>query len=120
MGCCYQLCSTSKLQNLYLRSVLSSPFVGWLQIYNGLGLLLVSLHPKLSAHRFAGPAIFAGTLVFAGSIIALILSPRSEPFNGAHDCEWLTIMPILRSRILGPVTPVGGMILIAGWISLAF
>ncbi|KAH7107007.1 hypothetical protein BKA62DRAFT_611094, partial [Auriculariales sp. MPI-PUGE-AT-0066] len=72
-------------------------------IYNGLGLLLVSLHPQLSVHRFAGPAIFSGTLLFSGTILLNVLYPRAN-----------------RTRMLGPVTPVGGMILIAGWISLVF
>ncbi|KZV94108.1 DUF423-domain-containing protein [Exidia glandulosa HHB12029] len=69
-------------------------------IYNGLGLLAGSLHPRFAAHRFAGPAILAGTIIFSGSIVALTLSPKT--------------------RIFGPITPVGGMIMIAGYISLAF
>lgn len=69
-------------------------------IYNGLGLLLVALNPRLAANRFACPAILGGTLVFSGSIVALILSPKV--------------------RILGPITPLGGLFMIAGYISLAF
>ncbi|EJD52161.1 hypothetical protein AURDEDRAFT_83177 [Auricularia subglabra TFB-10046 SS5] len=74
-------------------------------IYNGLGLLLVSLNPRLAANRFACPAILGGTLVFSGSIVALILSPNQRR---------------RRVRILGPITPLGGLIMIAGYISLAF
>ncbi|KAI0652190.1 hypothetical protein C8Q79DRAFT_936529 [Trametes meyenii] len=69
-------------------------------IYNGLGLLLVSLHPRFAVHRFAGPAIAVGSILFSGSIVTLIL---------AKD----------RFRWLGPVTPIGGSILIAGYIALA-
>lgn len=42
-------------------------------MYNGLALLLVSLHPRFSSHRFSGPAIAAGGLIFSGSIMALVL-----------------------------------------------
>ncbi|KAI0673455.1 hypothetical protein C8Q78DRAFT_1017261 [Trametes maxima] len=69
-------------------------------IYNGLGLLLVSLHPRFAVHRFAGPAIAVGSILFSGSIVTLIL---------AKD----------RFRWLGPVTPIGGSILIAGYVALA-
>ncbi|KAJ7103422.1 hypothetical protein B0H15DRAFT_812179 [Mycena belliarum] len=67
---------------------------------NGLGLLLLSLHPRFSVHRFAGPAIAAGTLLFSGSIYALVLN---------RD----------RFKFLGPVTPMGGMLMIAGYVSMA-
>ncbi|KAI9460935.1 hypothetical protein BJY52DRAFT_1261342 [Lactarius psammicola] len=67
-------------------------------IYNGLGLCLISLHPRFSSHRFAGPAIALGGFIFSSSIMALVLS----------------------KGVLGPVTPLGGMIAILGYISLAF
>ncbi|KAJ3935320.1 MAG: hypothetical protein NXY57DRAFT_958266 [Lentinula lateritia] len=69
------------------------------KIFNGLGLLLISLHPRFSVHRFAGPAIMTGTVLFSGSIFALTLD---------HNLKFL-----------GPVTPMGGVIMIAGYISLA-
>ncbi|KAJ3365743.1 hypothetical protein GGF32_008141 [Allomyces javanicus] len=47
----------------------------------------------LPAHLFA-----AGITMFSGSIYALVLSPRF--------------------RFLGPVTPIGGMCLIGGWVAL--
>ncbi|KAJ3812244.1 hypothetical protein EV368DRAFT_81213 [Lentinula lateritia] len=68
-------------------------------IFNGLGLLLISLHPRFSVHRFAGPAIMTGTVLFSGSIFALTLD---------HNLKFL-----------GPVTPMGGVIMIAGYMSLA-
>ncbi|KZT05897.1 DUF423-domain-containing protein [Laetiporus sulphureus 93-53] len=69
-------------------------------IFNGLGLLLVSLHPRFATHKFAGPAIAAGGVVFSGSIIALVL---------AGD----------KLRWMGPITPLGGSLMIAGYIALA-
>jgi uncharacterized membrane protein YgdD (TMEM256/DUF423 family) len=85
--------------------VVSTRFRHWaltllLQVYNGLGLLLVSLHPRFSTHRFAGPAIFGGALTFSGSIFGLVLGGDSFKF-------------------LGPVTPMGGLALIAGSVSLS-
>ncbi|KAH9947905.1 hypothetical protein B0H21DRAFT_736083 [Amylocystis lapponica] len=70
-------------------------------VFNGLALLLVSLHPRFSTHKFAGPAIALGSILFSGSIMSLVLN---------RD----------RFRWLGPITPVGGSILIAGYIALAF
>ncbi|KIM67224.1 hypothetical protein SCLCIDRAFT_1210731 [Scleroderma citrinum Foug A] len=69
-------------------------------IVNGLGLLLVSQHPRFSSHHFAGCAILCGGAVFSGSIMSLIL------------CKKL--------RFLGPITPLGGIIMISGYISLVF
>ena len=45
-----------------------------------------------------------GTLLFSGSIFLLSTIP-------VHGMEGV--------RALGPVTPVGGLILVAGWLSLA-
>ncbi|KAJ3750256.1 hypothetical protein DFH05DRAFT_1531794 [Lentinula detonsa] len=63
-------------------------------MFNGLGILLISLHPRFAVHRFAGPAIITGTLCFSGSIFALTLN---------RDLKFL-----------GPVTPMGGLMMIAG------
>ncbi|KAI0094975.1 hypothetical protein BDY19DRAFT_879430, partial [Irpex rosettiformis] len=68
-------------------------------IYNGLGLLLISLHPRFAAHRFAGPAITAGGVVFSGSIFALALA--REKF------KWL-----------GPITPLGGSLMMLGCVQI--
>ncbi|KXN89930.1 hypothetical protein AN958_04934, partial [Leucoagaricus sp. SymC.cos] len=64
-------------------------------VYNGLGLLLISLHSRFSKHRFAAPAIVAGGAIFSTSIMALVLARE-------------------RFGALGPVTPLGGMVMIAG------
>ncbi|KAI0322319.1 hypothetical protein OF83DRAFT_1094684 [Amylostereum chailletii] len=70
-------------------------------VFNGLGLLLVSSHPRFALHRFAGPAIAAGGFLFSTSIMALVLN---------RD----------RFKALGPITPFGGAIMIAGYLSLVF
>ncbi|KAI0348418.1 hypothetical protein BDW22DRAFT_1350629 [Trametopsis cervina] len=70
-------------------------------IYNGLGLLLISLHPRFAAHRFAGPAIATGGAIFSTSIFALVL---------ARD----------KFKWLGPITPLGGSLMMLGYLSLAF
>ncbi|KAG8713789.1 hypothetical protein FRC09_018327, partial [Ceratobasidium sp. 395] len=70
-------------------------------IFNGLALMLISMHPRFSTHRFAGPAIALGTSVFAGTIYLLVYN---------RD----------RFRFLGPFTPMGGLGMIAGYVALAF
>ncbi|CAE6446701.1 unnamed protein product [Rhizoctonia solani] len=70
-------------------------------IINGVALLAISLHPKFSTHRFAGPAIALGTALFSGSIYLLVL--KKEQF-----------------KFMGPVTPLGGLCLLAGYATLAF
>ncbi len=52
------------------------------------------MHPRFAFHPFAGPAIAAGGLLFSGSIFALTLNNKL--------------------KVLGPVTPLGGVFLIAG------
>ncbi|KIY72863.1 hypothetical protein CYLTODRAFT_449601 [Cylindrobasidium torrendii FP15055 ss-10] len=70
-------------------------------MFNGLGLLAVSLHPRFALHPVAGPAIAVGGALFSGSIFLLtLLSPNA--------------------KFLGPVTPLGGSILIVGYCSLLF
>ncbi|KAI0694878.1 hypothetical protein BC835DRAFT_1415171 [Cytidiella melzeri] len=64
-------------------------------IYNGLGLMLISMHPRFAAHRFAGPAIAAGGAIFSSSIFALVVA--REKF------KWL-----------GPITPLGGSLMMLG------
>jgi hypothetical protein len=36
-------------------------------------MLLISLHPRFAAHKFAGPAIAGGGFVFSSTIMALVL-----------------------------------------------
>jgi uncharacterized membrane protein YgdD (TMEM256/DUF423 family) len=51
--------------------------------------------------KISGQLLFLGTLLFSGSIMLLV-------------CRKLFDMEFL--KVLGPITPLGGTILIAGWI----
>ncbi|POY73731.1 hypothetical protein BMF94_3269 [Rhodotorula taiwanensis] len=73
-------------------------------ILNGIGLLAISQHPVYSK-RLATPLIIAGTTLFSGSIFALLLYREKM---GAL------------TKIVGPSTPVGGVLMIAGYLSLLF
>ena len=66
------------------------------QMYHGLGLLALGALPTFQAPeaRRATGLLLAGTLVFSGSLYLLSLSSQ----------KWL-----------GAVTPVGGVLLLAGW-----
>ncbi|KZP31229.1 DUF423-domain-containing protein [Athelia psychrophila] len=70
-------------------------------VFNGLALLAVSLHPRFAYHKFAGPAIALGGLVFSSTIMGLALARDTFKF-------------------FGPVTPIGGTIMMAGYLALAF
>ena len=55
------------------------------QMINGLALLGLSLHPRFSVHRFAGPAIAAGGILFSGIIWGLVLNTEYiDLSNNAH------------------------------------
>ena len=75
-------------------------------IYHSLALLLVVvLANQMGKSLKVTLWLFAlGTLLFSGSIYCL----ASIPLHGLEAI-----------RFLGPITPVGGLLLIAGWISLA-
>jgi uncharacterized membrane protein YgdD (TMEM256/DUF423 family) len=69
------------------------------QLLHAIALLAIALWTQGNG-RSLGPTpwLFAlGMLLFSGSIYGLVLTP------------W---------RWLGPVTPIGGLLLIAGWLSL--
>lgn len=72
------------------------------QMYHALALLalgFVTSRLEAPALKVAGFAFLAGILIFSGTLYAMAL--------GAP-------------RILGAVTPLGGLALIAGWASLVF
>ncbi|GJN89547.1 hypothetical protein Rhopal_002534-T1 [Rhodotorula paludigena] len=73
-------------------------------IMNGIGLFAISQHPVYSK-RLAGPLIIAGTTLFSGSIFALLLY-REKMGSFA--------------RVVGPTTPIGGLLMIGGYLSLLF
>ena len=71
------------------------------QIYHGLGLLIVGFLSHQSAApllNWSGWCLFAGALVFSGSLYILI-------FSGI--------------RWMGAITPIGGVLFLAGWACLA-
>jgi len=71
------------------------------QMYHALAMGLAALAAQGKAARLAGISallFFIGTLLFSGSLYGLALTSI---------------------RILGFVTPLGGLVLIAGWVVLA-
>jgi uncharacterized membrane protein YgdD (TMEM256/DUF423 family) len=87
-----------------LKTLLSSEALGWwqtavqYQMWHAVGLIAIGAAP---AARTRGPAwmLAAGTMVFSGSLYAMALGgPR-----------WL-----------GAATPIGGVLMIAGWAWLAW
>ena len=72
------------------------------QMYHALALLLVGLlllqRPEASGLVYAGWAFVVGVLIFSGSLYALSLSGV---------------------KILGAITPIGGVALIVGWVLVA-
>lgn len=74
------------------------------QLYNGLGLLMLSLGYRLFNKRINVSLwlICIGTLLFSGSIYLLTTGTESI------------------KSILGPITPIGGSLMIVGWALLFF
>ncbi len=71
------------------------------QVWHALALVLVGiLRERRGGLGFSAWAFAAGTLLFSGSIYCLALG-------------------VLRS-VMGPVTPLGGALLLAGWLALAW
>jgi uncharacterized membrane protein YgdD (TMEM256/DUF423 family) len=69
-------------------------------IYNGVALLALSAHPSvalgLRKYKTAAGLIVGGVLVFSGSIFGLVLAREKL------------------GKVLGPITPMGGLAMIAG------
>ena len=75
-------------------------------MYHGLALLIliaIQQYIKQQLLNIGAHLIFWGTLLFSGSIILLV-------------CRNLLGIDML--KMLGPVTPLGGSILIIGWICI--
>ncbi|NLC37460.1 MAG: DUF423 domain-containing protein [Alcaligenaceae bacterium] len=71
------------------------------QLVHALGLLgLAALHPRLHARLASAAALFllAGILIFSGSLYTLVLSGI---------------------RMVGAITPIGGVSFMIGWLLLA-
>lgn len=73
------------------------------QFFHGLALLFLGLNKNAFLKRSA--TLFGvGVVLFSGSIYGLSLTSNAA----------VSLLP----KILGPVTPIGGLLLISGWISM--
>ena len=71
--------------------------------FQGLGLVVLGLlNNQIDLHAFVYYGLLWGTLLFSGSILLLTLGKL---------LAW-------RVGFLGPITPIGGLLLIAGWAVL--
>ncbi|KAF9292276.1 hypothetical protein BGZ68_009115 [Mortierella alpina] len=76
-----------------------------IQLIHAAALLAISQSPALLARTsgYAAPLMLVGTTMFSGSIYALIMDTEKK---------------ISRALKLGPMTPLGGIVLVAAWGSL--
>lgn len=97
-----------------LKSKISSTSIGNLHtatqylMYNGLGLISIyslTAHNIVISNPWPSRLIIIGTIAFSGSII--LLSLRS-------------LVQIIPTSILGPITPIGGILMILGWLILLY
>ncbi|TJZ63528.1 DUF423 domain-containing protein [Sphingobacterium olei] len=74
------------------------------QMYSALALLIIGFQLDFSEYseRLAIYSIISGTILFSGSIYFLSFSEY-----------WKTNL-----KFLGPITPLGGLLMIIGWTSL--
>jgi len=93
----------------YLKSILPKIDIDSIDVslrymmYHGLGLLIISILP-IKKKRYIINLIIVGTLLFSLSIWILSFQSISNSNFG-----WL-----------GPLTPIGGLLLIGGWIILLY
>ena len=93
----------------YLKSILPKIAINSIDvslrymIYHGLGLLIISILP-IKEKRYIINLFIVGTLLFSLSILILSFQSISKSNLG-----WL-----------GPLTPIGGLLLIGGWIILLY
>lgn len=80
-------------------------------------LLALSQHPVYSK-RWGVPLIIGGGLLFSGSIFGLLLfgKERCASTHWAEELRLISVVPH-RVRFLGPVTPLGGLLMIAGSVA---
>ncbi len=74
------------------------------QMYHTLAMLALILLSKHTTHKFINCAyncFLIGILMFSGSLYLLCT-------RNLFGAEWL--------KVLGPITPIGGLFFIAGWI----
>ena len=93
----------------YLKSILPKIAIDSIDVslrymmYHGLGLLIISILP-IKEKRYIINLFIIGTLLFSLSILILSFQSISNSNLG-----WL-----------GPLTPIGGLLLIGGWIILLY
>ena len=76
------------------------------QIYHALALLIIAIILDKMPHRFirwAGNCFIIGVVLFSGSLYLLTL---------------LNIQGSDLVKVIGPITPLGGVFFILGWIAL--
>jgi uncharacterized membrane protein YgdD (TMEM256/DUF423 family) len=73
------------------------------QLVHSSMIMLSTYAATAGTHNRAALFFSLGNLLFSGSIYALTLLPP--------DSQW--------RRVLGPVTPIGGLCYVAGWLYLA-
>lgn len=92
---------------LRARNVPDRSIASWMTgsqylIYNGLALMAISLHPRLSSlssgqrWKIGTGMIVGGALTFSGTIFGLVLAREKV------------------GKVFGPLTPVGGAVMMAG------
>lgn len=90
-------------------------------------ILLVSMHSRMVNRGLYWPGcvLLAGVVGFSGSIYALVLLPTPVDVKKVEDrvnesVETTQNSSSLQSlrKVLGPVTPIGGLCFVAGWIGL--
>lgn len=78
------------------------------QMYHTLAMLALVLLSKNVSHKYINWAyncFLIGIVMFSGSLYFLCT-------RNLFGAEWL--------KVLGPITPIGGLFFIAGWIFIAF
>lgn len=94
------------LQNIIDAKAISTFQIGVrYQFYHGLALLFCALYYKMVGKSFikiAGILFLLGITLFSGSLYLLA-------FNRVID---------LPARLIGPLTPIGGVFFILGWLCL--
>ncbi|OQW49007.1 MAG: hypothetical protein A4S09_12905 [Proteobacteria bacterium SG_bin7] len=68
------------------------------QMYHGLGIIALAANPLSKHFRSAIQCLTLGTVIFSGSLYALVFT---------------------NLKIFGAITPMGGTLLIIGWILIA-
>lgn len=74
------------------------------QLFHALALLVLGLSEKSRQFKWPIRLFILGTIFFSGSIYGLLSLRFYE----------------LPNSFLGPITPIGGLMLIAGWISIIY